>query len=403
VCSELSVVKIFDFAFLYAVPLDSRLIRSLLLFFDGVAIVASPQRIAQALAAEPWFFLPFLQSDLSKVWTPDDFFDTNFRESYHAQVRALLLSGQFDNRPITLEMDRYLFPAQLPFVPQDWNVRSVHDESARVRDRLIGPGSGQTDAGTASGNLLDELKERGLLEVRQHVPMSGFHSGDPTRVGTALHAVTIGEDPTMDMLGSTGTTGPNVDNSHVLALDTTFSQVNDALVSQFARSRAAHRFGLALAPVNSSESSLSELLETWRISQKQVTVGRVVQQDLEVVGTGLEDVSLEELLQFREKHGQAHREYMRALRAFVRDMSQVSIEAQENELYDRRQELTERARGLSRLSRSTLKSGARFLMGITGAAISAAPGNVAGGIVSGAGALLGLGGNGDKGDALRLI
>src|SRR4026209_1865842 len=157
-----------EFAFLYAVPLDSNLIKSLLLFFDGVAIVASQHRIAQALQVEPWFFLPFLQSGLSKVGLPGGFFGSGFRESYQAEIRALLSSGQFDDRPISLEMDRYFFPNQMGFVPPDSNALA-QDESARTRDRLIGPGSNQADADTASENLLDELKRRGLLEVRQHV------------------------------------------------------------------------------------------------------------------------------------------------------------------------------------------------------------------------------------------
>jgi hypothetical protein len=42
-------------------------------------------------------------------------------------------------------------------------------------------------------------------------------------------------------------------------------------------------------------------------------------------------------------------------------------------------------------------------MGITGAAINLATGNVAGGLLGGAGALLGLGGSKDKGDALTYL
>jgi hypothetical protein len=409
-----------EFGFLYATPLDSNLIKSLLLFFDGVAVVASPQRIASAVAAEPWFFLPFLQSDMSKVWIPEDFFDAEFRTAYRTEVQSLLSSGWFDNRPRNLVLDRYLFPNQMAGLPPDWNVRA-QDEVARFRDRLIGPGSNDATAGIVPGNLLDELAQRGLLEVRQYTPMSGFQRGDPGLVGTPP-AMPFAEQPASDapavpgmhnLAGVPGMPnwpgllpgmlGSNVGNPPVLALDATFSQVNDALVSQFARSRAGHRSELVLAPVNASEASLQQLLDAWRGSQQQVTVGRVILQDLEVVGQAIENVSLEEIVRFREKHGEAHREYMRELRSLVRDMSQLSAEAQENELFDRRQKLSKLALELSRISKSTWKSGARFLLGITGAAISIAAGNVVGGAVSGAGALLGLGGSKDKGDAFTYL
>jgi hypothetical protein len=64
--------------------------------------------------------------------------------------------------------------------------------------------------------------------------------------------------------------------------------------------------------------------------------------------------------------------------------------------------LSERARELSRISKSTWKSGARFLLGITGAAISGASHNVPGAVVSGLNAFLGLGGS-KKGDALTYL
>jgi hypothetical protein len=149
--------------------------------------------------------------------------------------------------------------------------------------------------------------------------------------------------------------------------------------------------------------SLTQLLEAWRDTERQVTVGGVILQDLEVVGHAIENVPFDDIMRFRENYGEAHREYMRELRAFVRDMSQLSPEARENELFDRHQKLSERARELSRISRSTWKSGARFLLGITGAAISFAAGNVIGGAVSGASTLLGLGGSKDKGDAITYL
>jgi hypothetical protein len=104
-----------EFAFLYAAPLESNVLKSLLLFFDGIAIVASEQRIAQALQAEPWFFLPILQSELSRFWTPEDFFDDQYRRMHEAEIRNFLGSGLFDSHQSDLTMDNYMFPGQFPF------------------------------------------------------------------------------------------------------------------------------------------------------------------------------------------------------------------------------------------------------------------------------------------------
>jgi hypothetical protein len=188
--------------------------------------------------------------------------------------------------------------------------------------------------------------QRGLVEVRQNISMNRFEPGDPSRVGMPS-AVPIAEQRSDSVPGMPispwayplpGMVGSNFGNSPVLALDTTFHQVNDALVSQFARFRAGQRFGLALSPVNANETSLDELLDAWRGTQQQINVGRVISQDLEVVGPGMENVSLEDIVRFREKYGEAHRDYMRELRSFVRDLSQESAEAAENELFERRRD-----------------------------------------------------------------
>jgi hypothetical protein len=94
---------------------------------------------------------------------------------------------------------------------------------------------------------------------------------------------------------------------------------------------------------------------------------------------------------------------MRELRRFVTDISQLTDEEQENEVYYRRDELTKRARSLSQISRSAWKSGARFLLGITGASLTMAAGNVPGAAVSTASAFLGLGGGQEKGDAFTYL
>ena len=230
--------------------LTSSLIRSLLLFFDGVAIVVSRYRLAQAITMEPDFFLPFLQSDMSKLWMPEDFFDADFRTAYQTEVRSLVSSGWFDNRPHNITMDNYIFPSQAAFLPPEL---PFQDEVARFRDQLIAHGANNA----SDRSLLNELIQRGLAEVRQHVPMSGFQRGDPAFVGIPAAVSEGAQFPTVSpfITGTPISTGlpfptgipgmptlPAIPSSHVLALDATFSQVNNALVSQFARFRAGQRF-----------------------------------------------------------------------------------------------------------------------------------------------------------------
>jgi hypothetical protein len=129
----------------------------------------------------------------------------------------------------------------------------------------------------------------------------------------------------------------------------------------------------------------------------------MVLQDLQVVGPGLDDVSIDDLLRFRERYGAEHRAYMRELRRFVADASQLTREEEENALYDRRRELEARVRDLRHISAATWKSAARFLLGITGAGLTLAAGNVPGAAVSATAALLGLGGAKETGHAFTYL
>ena len=386
-----------EFAFVYAAPLESSMLKSLLLFFDGIAIVAAEQRIAHAIQHEPWFFLPLLQSELSKFWTPAEFFDTEYRKLHEAELRQFLATDVYQDRQPSLEVGNYLFASQLPFPLADTDNLAAQDDANRVTDDLLGL-KRILGGAVEPGGLLEELQQRGLVEIRQS---GAFMNASPLALGGQLNPI---PGVTPGPAGIPMPSGPSVGEAPtVLAIDRVLRQVNDALVSQFARVQGGRRFGVVLQPMNANEDSLTRLIDFWRGSRREMMVGEVVLRDLDVVGPALDLVSIDDLLHFREQHGAEHREYMRELQRYVLDISRLTPEELENELHWRRQELSDRASALAGVGRAKWKSAARFLLGITGAALTLSTGNVPGATVSGGQALLGLGGTRESAGALTYL
>jgi hypothetical protein len=73
------------------------------------------------------------------------------------------------------------------------------------------------------------------------------------------------------------------------------------------------------------------------------TAGRVVASDLEQVTLDLSPIPLDEVLGFRKTHGEAHRKYMRNIRAFMRDLAILDAASRGEALLDRREELADAA------------------------------------------------------------
>lgn len=376
-----------EFAFIYATPLNSAMLKSLLLFFDGIAVVAAEMRIADALRNEPEFFLPMLRSKLGMFWTPTEFFDDDYRASHTAAIQQLVDDGVFDNYKPDLEVADYIVGMQLPFAFEMPGLRNrgVRDELARDTDKLLGLKPGEGTEQELHG-ILVTLAQRGLIEVRN----------EPISVDTPLP----GFNPQ-----SAGTLPPNflASPNAVLAIDSRFREINDGLVNQFARTHAAKRFGKLLQPVNAREQSIERLINCWQAKPSSPKVGNIILHDLEVVGPSLAMVSIDDVLEFRERYGSEHREYMRGLRRFVADLSPLTEQEVTHELAARRRELSELARELSAQARSTWKNRSRFMLGIAGAALTLTSGNLIGAALSASGSLLGLGGESNESGVLTYL
>jgi hypothetical protein len=116
------------------------------------------------------------------------------------------------------------------------------------------------------------------------------------------------------------------------------------LLSQLARD-AGRRAGLGLHPTTTRRRAIEDLLRVLSIPSSPSS-GHVVALDLEIVGVDLASVPLDDILEFREHHGQAYRAYARNVRQAVGELGLLEPEAREASLRDRREELSDVAEDL---------------------------------------------------------
>src|SRR5213079_3342273 len=106
--------------------------------------------------------------------------------------------------------------------------------------------------------------------------------------------------------------------------------------------------------------------------------GQIVKFELEEVSIDLDAISLDEVLDFRQQHHKAHRQYMQDLRSFSLELSLLGEADRERAVADRREQLHEQAHDLRRRIVAAWKSPkdvAGFALGLGGAAWAAAAGN----------------------------
>ena len=162
------------------------------------------------------------------------------------------------------------------------------------------------------------------------------------------------------------------------------------ILGQLARG-AGERRGLTLHPASDSPIAASDLVST--LSRELMpSCDNVVMLDLEPVSLDLSLIPLDDVLQIREEHRDAHREYMRSLRGFMVELGQINDPIErEAVLLRRRQEIADMAHENRRsIGRSVGKSLASWSLGIVGGVWSAATGDVFGAAVGTLGLVAGL-------------
>lgn len=145
--------------------------------------------------------------------------------------------------------------------------------------------------------------------------------------------------------------------------------------------------GLDLSPATDRFEvvrSLTEILEL----PTSPSAGHVVALDLQHVGVDLRDVPLDEVLGFRNEHLETHRNYARAVRRFVRELSPLPEEDRNKALSDRQKEMDDLASDLKKISRAAWKRPASFGLSMAGAVWTAYSGDPLGALLAtGAGAV----------------
>ena len=104
---------------------------------------------------------------------------------------------------------------------------------------------------------------------------------------------------------------------------------------------------------------------------------KVIALDLEPVSLMLDTVPLDEILQYRSEHQDAHRTYMRNLHLFMIELASIDDpEEREALLLERRQEIADAAHDIRRSAlREFRKNSSSFSLGIAGGAWALASGD----------------------------
>lgn len=304
-------------------------VKSLLLFFDEIAILLPSYMQGRNVVADQTLAGPIEELGLLRVLEPETFIDDEAAIKLAGIIEALIESGAFEKlpeieRPVELSMSRMGFH---------------HGAEAGV---------------------LEELEKRGLAKRSQD------------GLSVPMH--------------------PSVRTAYLLIL------------AQLARETGA-RQGLDLHPASNGRGirdGLHELLEL----QDMPSRGQVVDLDLHMVGVNLDDIPLEEVLDFKRSSGGAHREYMQNLRKFTLELSMLEQADRARALTDRRAELEDEARDLRRRwlkAWGNPKELGGFSLGIAGAAWSIATANPIPGILAAIGVGVGMLPNKAEGSAYSYL
>ncbi len=105
-------------------------------------------------------------------------------------------------------------------------------------------------------------------------------------------------------------------------------------------------------------------------SMLPVSSGAVVQFDLATVTVDLGAIPIDEVLDFRKEHLDAHRRYSAAVRVFANELSRMNDRERDDAFTKRQTEVDALAADLRARSRKAWKKPASFALGLTGAAAS---------------------------------
>lgn len=157
------------------------------------------------------------------------------------------------------------------------------------------------------------------------------------------------------------------------------------ILGQLSR-RAGGRRGLTVHPATNHPQAIQDIIRTFT-NEPMPSAGKVVTLDLQQVSFDLDPVPLDDLLEFRQDHQQAHKAYMRDLHRFMTELAEIEDAASRKVLLqERREEINDAGHHLRRSTRRSLRKNlAGFSLGITGTAWSMTTGDILGTLLAVAG------------------
>jgi len=295
-----------EVAYYYPAPYwtadEGNWVKTLLVFFDRVAILLPGYMYGRHLTADPTLAGPLEDRGLLEVLEPNTWVDQKVTEDLATVLVDLLIAGAFDD---------------LPSPPGD--------RFQELSYSRMGYGA---DVGL-SEMLVDELMTRGLAR--------------PTEDGVSVPLHPIVRTTILVVLG------------------------------QLARVAGTRR-GMAVHPATNDFTAARDLIRVLD-REPMPSAGHVISLDLEAVTLNLDSVPLDDVLDFRAEHGDAHKSYMRSLRGFLAELAAIDAQDRERMLLERRQELADAAHELRTTARRGFaKDLSSWSLGLAGAtwAIAAA-------------------------------
>jgi hypothetical protein len=313
-----------DIAYYYPEPYwaerDIDWIKTVLLFFDGVAVLLprlSPQHGPWQQRLDPVLGEPLLEAKLLHILEPEDIIDQEVADRFGSYLTELIANGAFDNLTDDDEFE-WLSGSRM--------AASVDTELAEM--------------------LIDELHSRGLVR----------------EVTTPITAE--------------ADAGQRMDRFSVL-MNSAVRRIVLTFWAQALRQPAARR-GLGLQPIT-SQLQFADSFKNLLTSPRMPTEGDLINFDLQQVTLDLSIVPLQDVLDFRKQHGAEYRAYMRSLRQFMYNLRGLSGTEFRQAFQDRRDELADSAERLRHIaSRHWRKNLAMFAISLIGAGLRLHAGDIRG-------------------------
>ena len=133
------------------------------------------------------------------------------------------------------------------------------------------------------------------------------------------------------------------------------------ILAQLARS-AGSRQNQSIHPATNDFHAIGDLIEILS-RDRMPSRESVIAFDLEPVSFNLDQVPIDELLEFRSEHQAEHRAYIRNLRGFMAELADIDVpDEREQLLLQRRQEISDAAHELQRSTRTVIKVKPSFMV-----------------------------------------